>query len=127
MLGAVNAREKAHSAQASQAPRRWFIPPAARSRCLVLSVTTPLYNTAASNALRKEPSRTRNAREKSETGRYRLLVGPRKTISQHQLPGLAYQIMPKAMVRLLVNQLKAHPFVDPTGGVQHVVRPQRDL
>jgi hypothetical protein len=46
---------------------------------------------------------------------------------QHQLPGLTYQIMPKAMVRLLIDELEAHRFVDAAGGVQHVIRPQRDL
>jgi hypothetical protein len=51
----------------------------------------------------------------------------RATELQHQLPGLAYQITPKAMVRHLVNEPEAHPFVDAAGGVQHVIRPQRDL
>src|SRR5215217_1711032 len=45
--------------------------------------------------------------------------------SQHQLPGLSYQIMPEAMMRLLVDEPEAHRFVDAAGGVKHVIRPQR--
>src|SRR5829696_2976993 len=47
--------------------------------------------------------------------------------SQHQLPGLSNQIMPEAMMRLLVDEPEAHSFVDAAGGVKHVIRPQGDL
>src|SRR5829696_3021633 len=47
--------------------------------------------------------------------------------SQHQLPGLSYQIMPEAMMRLLVDEPEAHRFVDAAGGGKHVIRLQGDL
>src|SRR5215211_4742418 len=47
--------------------------------------------------------------------------------SQHQLPGLADEIMPEAVVRLFVDEPEAHPFIDTARGAQHVIRPQRDL
>ena len=46
--------------------------------------------------------------------------------SQGQLPGLAHQVVPEAVVRLLVHQPEAGLLVDAPRGAQHVVGPQRD-
>src|SRR5215210_6159418 len=35
--------------------------------------------------------------------------------------------MPEAVVRPLVDEPEAHPFVDTARGVQHIIGPQRDL
>src|SRR5215212_2149833 len=35
--------------------------------------------------------------------------------------------MPEGVVRFLLDEPKAHPLVDAAGGVEHVVRPERDL
>src|SRR5918994_4388310 len=47
--------------------------------------------------------------------------------SQHQLPGLSYQIMPEAMMRLLVDEPEVHRFVDAAGGGKNEIFPQHDL
>src|SRR5215213_1866391 len=52
-LSTVSARESTHNAQASRAAVRVLIPPTPRSWSLAPSVTTPLYNTTVSQALRQ--------------------------------------------------------------------------
>ena len=52
-LSAVNAKEVAHMDQANNAAVRRLIPPTPRSRWLAPSVTTPLYSTTVSKALRQ--------------------------------------------------------------------------
>ena len=42
-----------------------------------------------------------------------------------QLPRLAHQIVPEAVVLLLLHELEPHPLVDPSRRVQDVVGPQR--
>src|SRR5215217_4282878 len=52
-LSAVSAKESAHTAHASQEAIRVLIPPSLPCSCfLVPSVTTPLYSTTVSQALR---------------------------------------------------------------------------
>src|SRR5215207_7910066 len=54
-VSAVSAKESAHTAQASQGVVRVLIPPSLPCPCsLVPSVTTPLYSTTVSQALRGE-------------------------------------------------------------------------
>src|SRR5215211_6191062 len=53
-VSAVSAKESAHTAQASQEAIRMLIPPSLPCPCsLVPSVTTPLYSTTVSPALRQ--------------------------------------------------------------------------
>src|SRR5919112_254022 len=52
-LSAVNAKEVAHTDQAINAAVRWLITPIPRLCSLALSVTTPLYSTTVSKALRQ--------------------------------------------------------------------------
>src|SRR5215208_6224722 len=53
-VSAVSAKESAHTAQASQEAIRMLIPPSLPCPCsLVPSVTTPLYSTIVSQALRQ--------------------------------------------------------------------------
>src|SRR5919112_3988404 len=52
-LSAVNAKEVAHMDQANNSAVRRLIPPTPRSRWLAPSVTTPLYSTTVSKALRQ--------------------------------------------------------------------------
>src|SRR3989442_225426 len=46
--------------------------------------------------------------------------------SQLQIPGLSHQVVPEAVMRLLVHEAEAGLFVDAPGGMQHVVGPQRE-
>src|ERR687894_273257 len=52
-LRAVSAKEVAHMDQANLAAVRLLIPPTTRSCCLAPSVTTSLYSTTVSQALRQ--------------------------------------------------------------------------
>src|SRR5205085_1072800 len=47
--------------------------------------------------------------------------------SEVQLPRLADKVVTEAVVRLLLDQVEACPFVDVSGGLQHVGGPERDL
>src|SRR5215218_90291 len=51
-LSVVSAKESAHTDQASHAAVRRFTPPTSRPCSLAPSVTTPLYSTSVSQALR---------------------------------------------------------------------------
>ena len=46
---------------------------------------------------------------------------------QRQFPILADEILPEAVVLLLLYQTKAGRLIDAAGGDQHVVRPQRNF
>src|SRR5713101_506663 len=48
-------------------------------------------------------------------------------LCQRQFPVLADEVAPKAVMRLLANQMKAGRAVNTAGGDQHIVRPQCDL
>src|SRR5215213_8266359 len=52
-LRAVSMKESAHTAHASQEARRWLAPPTPRPCSIAPSVTTPLYSTIVSQALRQ--------------------------------------------------------------------------
>src|SRR5688572_1417423 len=48
---------------------------------------------------------------------------PSRRSAQVQLPGLAHQVVPEAVVPVLFHQAEAGSLVDATGGMEHVVGP----
>src|SRR5437879_7813544 len=99
--------------------------------CLLLMVEKPLWGGSEQLIYARGPSllvtgvtTLRVTRRKGDLWRVAVRVAARR--SQVEIPGLSHQVVPEAVVRLLVHEAKARLFVDASGGMQHVVGPQRE-
>src|SRR5215213_7884284 len=77
--------ESAHSDQASQAAVRWLVGLTPRPCCLIPSVTTALYSTTASQALRQTLRGSLSKPRRAELSKYHPVIGKRCMLASTKL------------------------------------------
>src|SRR5918999_1531743 len=86
-LSAVNAKEVAHMDQANNAAVRRLIPPTPRCCSLAPSVTTSLYSTTVSKALRQPLRASFSERRSTELTKIHLPIGQAMYACVHEIGG----------------------------------------